>query len=121
MESESELDKTESKQNKETETEKDEDIFSKLIFKKYKLVEKLGEGSFGKVYKASYNSKYYAIKFENREEGQDLLKNEATIMSYLKGNPHIPKAHSYGFSGNYNIFVLQLLAKRFLMNSRNFR
>ena len=112
MESESESDKTESKQNKETETEKDEDIFrSKLIFSKYKLVEKLGEGSFGKVYKASYNSKYYAIKFENREEGQDLLKNEATIMSYLKGNPHIPKAHSYGFSGNYNIFVLQLLAK----------
>ena len=32
-------------------------------------------------------------------------------MSYLKGNPHIPKAHSYGFSGNYNIFVLQLLSK----------
>ena len=97
--------------NKEKETAQEDDIFSKLIFSKYKLVEKLGEGSFGKVYKASYNSKYYAIKFENREEGQDLLKNEATIMSYLKGNPHIPKAHSYGFSGNYNIFVLQLLAK----------
>ena len=32
-------------------------------------------------------------------------------MAYLKGNPHIPKAHSYGFSGNYNIFVLQLLDK----------
>ena len=97
--------------NKEKETLQEEDIFSELIFNKYKLTEKLGEGSFGKVYKAEYNSKYYAIKFENREEGQDLLKNEATIMSYLKGNPHIPKAHSYGFSGNYNIFVLQLLSK----------
>ena len=96
--------------NIETTAEEDE-MFSKLIFSKYKLVKKLGEGSFGKVYKASYNSKFYAIKFENREEGQDLLKNEATIMSYLKGNPHIPKAHSYGFSGNYNIFVLQLLDK----------
>ena len=92
-------------------TAEDDDIFSRLIFQKYKLIQKLGEGSFGKVYKAEYNSKFYAIKFENREEGQDLLKNEATIMAYLKGNPHIPKAHSYGFSGNYNIFVLQLLDK----------
>ena len=91
--------------------EGDEEFFSKLVFSKYKLIKKLGEGSFGKVYKAEYNSKYYAIKFEQREGGQDLLKNEATIMSYLKGNLHIPKAHSYGFSGNYNIFVLQLLAK----------
>ena len=97
--------------NIETTAEGDDEFFSKLVFSKYKPVKKLGEGSFGKVYKAEYNSKYYAIKFENREEGQDLLKNEATIMSYLKGNPHIPKAHSYGFSGNYNIFVLQLLGK----------
>ena len=97
--------------NIEEAPEGDEELFSKLIFSKYKLIKKLGEGSFGKVYKAEYNSKYYAIKFEIREGGQDLLKNEATIMSYLKGNPHIPKAYSYGFSGNYNIFVLQLLAK----------
>ena len=71
----------------------------------------MGEGSFGKVYKAEYNSEYYAIKFEDREEGQDLLQNEATIMSYLKGNPHIPKVRSYGFKGNYNILVMQLLDK----------
>ena len=74
-------------------------------------MKKLGEGSFGKVYKAEYNSQYYAIKFENRDEGQDLLQNEATIMSYLKGNPHIPKVRSYGFKGNYNILVMQLLDK----------
>jgi serine/threonine protein kinase len=79
--------------------------------KKYKPVKKLGEGSFGKVYKVVYNSQYYAIKFEDREEGQDLLQNEATIMSYLKGNPHIPKVRSYGFKGNYNILVMQLLDK----------
>ena len=94
-----------------TNFEEEEEIFNKLIFNKYKLIQKLGEGSFGKVFKAEYKSKFYAVKFENREEGQDLLKNEARIMSYLKGNPHIPKAHSYGFSGNYNIFVMQLLDK----------
>jgi len=88
-----------------------DDFFNKLIFSKYKPVKKLGEGSFGKVYKAEYNSQYYAIKFEDREDGQDLLQNEATIMSYLKGNPHIPKVRSYGFKGNYNILVMQLLDK----------
>ena len=94
----------------EIENEKDS-FFKELIFSKYKPIKKLGEGSFGKVYKAEYNSQYYAIKFEDREEGQDLLKNEATIMSYLKGNPHIPKVRSYGFKGNYNILVMQLLDK----------
>ena len=89
----------------------DEPFFKNLIFSKYKPIKKLGEGSFGKVYKAEYNSEYYAIKFEDREEGQDLLQNEATIMSYLKGNPHIPKVRSYGFKGNYNILVMQLLDK----------
>ena len=91
--------------------ENDDPFLSQLIFSKYKPVQKLGEGSFGKVYKAEYNSEYYAIKFEDREEGQNLLENEATIMSYLKGSPHIPKVRSFGFKGNYNILVMQLLDK----------
>ena len=92
-------------------TKEEDAFFKQLVFSKYKPVKKLGEGSFGKVYKAEYNSQYYAIKFEDREDGQDLLQNEATIMSYLKGNPHIPKVRSYGFKGNYNILVMQLLDK----------
>lgn len=91
--------------------ENDDPFLSQLIFGKYKPVQKLGEGSFGKVYKAQYNSEFFAIKFEDREEGQNLLENEATIMSYLKGSPHIPKVRSYGFKGNYNILVMQLLGK----------
>ena len=97
--------------SKTSSSKNNDSFFNKLIFNKYKPVKKLGEGSFGKVYKVEYNSQYYAIKFEDREEGQDLLQNEATIMSYLKGNPHIPKVRSYGFKGNYNILVMQLLDK----------
>lgn len=60
-------------------------LLNKVFFSKYKTVKKLGEGSFGKIYKAEYNNEYYALKFENSEKGQGLLEGEATIMSYLRG------------------------------------
>ena len=85
-------------------------IINKKFFSKYKAIKKLGEGSFGKVYKAEYKGEYYALKFESNSEGQNLLESEATIMSYLKG-PNIPLIKSFGFSGDYNILVMQLLGQ----------
>ena len=85
-------------------------IIGKVFFSKYKAIKKLGEGSFGKVYKAEYNGEYYAIKMEYKSKEQGLLEIEATIMSYLKG-PYIPFIKSYGFSGSYNVLVMQLLDK----------
>ena len=85
-------------------------ILNKKYFSKYKAIKKLGEGSFGKVYKAVYKGEYYALKFESHSDGQNLLEGEATIMSYLKG-PNIPLIKSFGFSGDYNILVMQLLGQ----------
>ena len=85
-------------------------LLHKKYFSKYRTIKKLGEGSFGKVYKAEYNGDYYAIKFEDRAKGQNLLETEATIMSYLKG-PNIPAIKSFGYSGDYNILVMQLMGK----------
>ena len=85
-------------------------LLYKKYFSKYRTIKKLGEGSFGKVYKAEYNGEYYAIKFEEKAKGQNLLETEATIMSYLKG-PNIPFIKSFGYSGDYNILVMQLLGK----------
>ena len=85
-------------------------ILNKKFFSKYKAIKKLGEGSFGKVYKAEYKGEYYALKFESNSEDQNLLESEATIMSYLKG-PNIPLIKSFGFSGDYNILVMQLLGQ----------
>ena len=85
-------------------------LLFKKYFTKYRTVKKLGEGSFGKVYKAEYKGEYYAAKFEERNKGQNLLQNEANIMSYLKG-PYIPAIQSYGYSGEYNVLVMQLLGK----------
>ena len=85
-------------------------IIGKVFFSKYKATKKLGEGSFGKVYKAEYDGEDYAIKLESKSKEDSLLEIEATIMSYLKG-PNIPFIKSYGFSGNYNVLVMQLLDK----------
>jgi len=99
--------KSEGYEEKETNTDP---IIGKVFFSKYKAVKKLGEGSFGKVYKAEYDGEDYAIKMEYKSKEQGLLEIEATIMSYLKG-PYIPYVKSYGFSGNYNVLVMQLLDK----------
>ena len=85
-------------------------MLNRKFFSKFRTIKKLGEGSFGKVYKAEYNNEYFALKFENRTKGQSLLENEATIMTYLKG-PNIPSIKSYGYSGDYNILVMQLMDK----------
>ena len=99
--------KSEGFEDKETNTDP---IIGKIFFSKYKAVKKLGEGSFGKVYKAEYEGEDYAIKMELKSKDQGLLEIEATIMSYLKGQ-NIPYIKSFGYSGNYNVLVMQLLDK----------
>ena len=95
--------------NPSEEESENNEITSKLFFNKYKCIKKLGEGSFGMIYKAEYNGNYYALKFEDRN-GQNLLESEAAIMKYLEG-PNIPNVKSYGYSGKYNILVMELLDK----------
>ena len=87
-----------------------DDILNKTFFNKYHCIKKLGEGSFGYIYKASYNGDFYALKFENLRKGQNLLENEAIIMNYLKG-PNIPYIKLFGTTTKYNILVMQLLGK----------
>ena len=89
---------------------KKDPLLNEIFFNKYKTIKKLGEGSFGKVYKAEYNGEYFALKFENRSKQKSLLEAEGTIMTYLQG-PNIPIIKSYGYSGDYNLLVMQLMDK----------
>ena len=87
-----------------------DNLIDKIFFKKYRCIQKIGKGSFGFVYKAEYDNKYYALKFENNSNGNNLLEHESSIMLYLKG-PNIPYIKTYGTSGAFNILVMQLLGK----------
>ena len=85
-------------------------LLDTLFFSKYRTVKKLGEGSFGCVYKAIFDDEYYAMKMEDISLDYDVLENEATILNYLQG-PHIPRFESYSKNKGYNILIMELLDK----------
>ena len=88
-------------------------IENKIYFSKYKADSKIGQGSFGKIYSAHNinNGELYALKLEKRNGGgRSLLETETYILCYLKGEG-IPSIKSYGFSGEFNILVMELLGK----------
>ena len=86
-------------------------LLNQVFFNKYKLVKKLGEGSFGMIFKAESSEGKYAFKFEKkRPNKRTLLKNESQIMIYLKGKG-IPKIKKYIEEENYSIMIMELLGK----------
>ena len=89
----------------------------KLIFKKYKVLKYLDQGSFGSVYlgKNIQNNKFCAIKIER--DYDNILKQEAFIQYNLKGYG-IPEVISFGRVGNFNTFYQLLkLYKKIYFNS----
>lgn len=87
-------------------------IENKIFFSKFKPDKKIGEGSFGKIYSAHNinTGEKFALKLESRNISQPLLDQEAQILCYLKGEG-IPLIKTFGFSGDYNVLVMELLGK----------
>jgi len=86
-----------------------------VIANKYKLIEKIGNGSFGFVFKAITikNGSLVAIKFENYHAKSKLLKHEAQIYRYLEGGIGIPYIKWFGVhesaSYTFRFMVFDLL------------
>lgn len=83
-----------------------------IIFKKYRIIGKIGEGAFGDVYRGETIDKkeQVAVKVEPKKIAKPLLKSEAFILYTLKGFG-IPEVISFGVKGGYSILVQPLLGK----------
>jgi len=82
-----------------------------MIANKYKLIEKISEGSFGTVFKAENNrtKEFVAIKFEKKSENIKSLKNEAKIYQYLGRLDGFPELKIFGTTDKFNYLVMDLL------------
>ena len=84
-----------------------------LINKKYKLLDKIGEGSFGVIYKGQNirTNELVAIKIESIKNGSKLLKNESIIYQYLINTIGIPNVKWFGKDTHNYYMVLNLLGE----------
>ena len=86
-------------------------LLNTVFFNKYRLVEKLGEGTFGMIFKSESTDGLCAFKFEKKRYGRrSLLKPESDIMIELKGYG-IPRIIRYVEDNDYNIMIMELLGK----------
>ena len=83
-----------------------EQLINKIILKKYKVIKRIGKGSFGSVYlgKNIQKNDYIAIKLESRNQNDTILQKETYILYSLKGFG-IPEVISYGQNLKYNILI----------------
>jgi serine/threonine protein kinase len=83
----------------------------KIINNKYKILVKIGEGSFGTIYKGQNirTNELVAIKVEPIMNNTKLLKNESIIYTYLEGISNIPSVKWFGKDTINYYMVINLL------------
>eukprot|EP01029_Cantina_marsupialis_P019958 TRINITY_DN464_c0_g1_i3.p1 TRINITY_DN464_c0_g1~~TRINITY_DN464_c0_g1_i3.p1 ORF type:complete len:788 (-),score=192.50 TRINITY_DN464_c0_g1_i3:2137-4500(-) len=84
---------------------------NQVIGKKYKLIRKIGSGSFGEIYEAKHlkTSKEYAVKIEPANVKVPQLRFEVSVYKKLKDLRGFPRLKWYGGSQKYNAMAMELL------------
>jgi serine/threonine protein kinase len=82
-----------------------------LINNKYKVINKIGSGQFGTIYKGENvrTKENVAIKIEPIKNFTKLLKNESIIYTYLKNTPGVPDVKWFGKDTVNYYMVIDLL------------
>ena len=98
-------------------------FFLSMIANKFKLIEKINEGSFGTIFKAENirTKEYVAVKFENKYEQNKSLKNEAKIYQYLGRLDGFPQIKTFGTTDKLNYLVMDLLGDSLVSIIKNYR
>ena len=86
-------------------------IMEKVINNKYKIIEMIGNGSFGVIYKGQNirTNEFVAIKVEPIQHNLKLLKRETTIYTYLQHCSYIPTIKWFGKDNLHYYMVISLL------------
>ena len=81
-----------------------------IINNKYKIIDKIGEGTFGKIFKSLNinNNKELAIKIQYKGI-INALKHEAKIYRYFNDCSFIPQIYNYGTEQGFHYIVIDLL------------
>ena len=84
-------------------------IINKIIFKKYKLIKKIGQGTFGSIYEGInlLTKEPVSVKLEDRSQN-NILEFEGYTLYTLKGYGIIDLI-TFGRNKNYNMMVQPLL------------
>ena len=92
--------------------QKSESLINHIFFDKYKVIRKIGQGSFGRIYICQdiISNEYYAMKVEQNSFLNSILESESKYLNYLKGFG-IPELIFFGRSEKYFILIETLLGK----------
>jgi len=83
-----------------------------IIANKYKVLELLGEGAFGKVFKSLNINTHEEVAIKiGYSDGEALIKNEARIINQLKLIKGVPTLRYYGVENTYHYLVMDILGK----------
>ena len=93
---------------------KKHNLIPQIIFKKYKTIKKIGQGSLTEIYEGinKIDKNKVAIKLELKQQNEkQLLEREAGFLYLLRDNPGIVKIISFGKTNKFNILIEPLLGK----------
>lgn len=91
-----------------------------IVERKYTILSKLGQGSFGTIYKGINNltQSKVAIKIEYNPS-DSILTHEAKIYKYLEGKEGIPRLLSFGKEGLFHYMIMDLFDESLEVMKRN--